>query len=559
MFKRETVFSHPRGMHIRAAAMLVQKAYEIQHNYDANIYIRNEIGREAPATALMAIHSLNLKPGEQITILASGKNVPEAIDCFIELLQSDLLPRNAAELEKIDDILEENVITADQIFDSIGSGLIVVNDKGIITLCNKMAEELTGFERQYLIGKNVFEVIEGIDLKVFITKNTQRVMEKRVIGKKTVKLILNAMSTNEGIVGYSIILDEILEENPIYAEDSFCLPRVPVNVVRARKVGRPNSDGSFDGIIGISDKFIAALDVAAKAAATASTVMIRGESGTGKEIVAQAIHRAGPRADRAFIKVNCPAIPANLMESELFGHEKGSFTGALYQKVGKFELADGGSIFLDEIGELTPDMQAKILRVLQEREFERVGGNKTIKVDVRILSATHRDLEDMVARGKFREDLYYRLNVVPILLPCLKERREDIPYLAEHFLENLCKQLKKPKKHFSKEVMRYFYNYDWPGNVRELSNAIERALNLTEDDIIQVWDLPHHITGNTPNRHQSLINFDAEGEMADFSEYEKQIIKKALERHKSFNAAGKVLGITHKTVAAKARKYGIVD
>ena len=195
---------------------------------------------------------------------------------------------------------------------------------------------------------------------------------------------------------------------------------------------------------------------------------------------------------------------------------------------------------------------------MQEREFERVGGNEVLKTDVRVVAATNRNLKEMVERDEFREDLYYRLNVVPIVLPSLRERKDDIPLLVEHFLEKLCRKLGKKEKTITKRAMGYLYNYDWPGNVRELENIIERMINLSDSDVIDIWDLPSHVTGKAMEKKASLINLDLDGELATYDEYDKAIIKTALKKYKSFNAAGKALGLTHKTVAAKARKYGLV-
>lgn len=317
-------------------------------------------------------------------------------------------------------------------------------------------------------------------------------------------------------------------------------------------------DEAFGALIGKSANYREALIVAAKAAETRSTVLIRGESGTGKELVAKAVHMASKRKNQPLIRINCPAIPVNLMESELFGHEKGSFTGAIYQKIGKFELAHEGTIILDEVGDLDNNMQAKLLRVLQEKEFERVGGTQTIKVDVRIIAATNRNLEKLVERGEFREDLYYRLNVIPINLPSLRERKQDIPELVQHFIKKLSLETGKYKKGIASQVLRYLVNYDWPGNIRELENVIERAINLSEHDIINMQDIPTNITGCKMRTDQSLINLKEDGSLASFDEYDKEIIKQALEKYNSFNAAGKALGITHKTVAAKARRFGLM-
>lgn len=560
MFQKDAVFTHPKGMHIRAAAMMVQKAYEIENTMGTSVYIRNQAGREVPATALMAIHSLNIKPGECITIVAKGPNANDAIECFEELLKRDLLPQNSAELEQVDDILEENMIKADKIFDSIGLGLIVTNIQGTIMQCNRIVEDLTGINKQHIIGNQIQEVIPGIDLSGGSFNRIRVRGSAKKDEQKIVSADVNPIFVEGEIAGYSIIFNQhAFRTGSTFSEQLSDYNRKTELSLKISQKETFKLDETFSNIIGRSEKLLAALGIAAKAAKTSSTILLQGESGTGKELVAEAIHRASSRSKGPFIKVNCPGIPANLMESELFGHERGAFTGAIYQKIGKFELANGGTMFLDEIGELDKSLQAKLLRVLQEREFERVGGNQVLKTDVRIIAATHRNLREMVSKGDFREDLYYRLNVVPIMLPSLRERKDDIPLLVEHFLEKLCKKLGLKNKIMSKRAIGYLYNYDWPGNVRELENIIERVINLTDSDVIDAWDLPQYITGKVIEKKQPLINLDMDGELATFDDYEKAIIKVALKKYKSFNAAGKVLGITHKTVAAKARRYGIVE
>jgi transcriptional regulator with GAF, ATPase, and Fis domain len=228
----------------------------------------------------------------------------------------------------------------------------------------------------------------------------------------------------------------------------------------------------------------AVLDGVKRVAPTSSTVLIQGETGTGKELIARAIHNISSRCGRPFIKLNCAAIPLDLLESELFGHEKGAFTGAIAQKLGRFELADKGTLFLDEVGDIPPSLQPKLLRILQEQEFERLGSSRTHQVDVRLVAATHRDLTAMVKNGEFRSDLYFRLNVFPVQLPPLRERREDIPALVEHFVEFLGRRVGRQIDHIPRETMLDLCSYDWPGNIRELQNLIERALILSEDGIL---------------------------------------------------------------------------
>jgi DNA-binding NtrC family response regulator len=279
-----------------------------------------------------------------------------------------------------------------------------------------------------------------------------------------------------------------------------------------------------------------------------STVLLRGESGTGKGLIAEAIHEYSPRAKDAFIVVNCAAYPEGLLQSELFGHEKGAFTGALRQRRGRFEQADRGTIFLDEIGDISPLTQLMLLRVLQERRFERLGGEKTIDVDVRVIAATNRDLKEAMRQGHFREDLYYRLNVIEMNLPPLRERREDIPLIANYFLKECLPQTAKKFVGFSQEAMALFMDYGWPGNARELKNAIERAVVLAKGEIIQVSDLPGKLRSTPPPAapvHSLLHN-------------ERQLIQRVLaECNWNKYQAAKLLGISRSTLYGKMKKFNL--
>jgi transcriptional regulator with GAF, ATPase, and Fis domain len=316
----------------------------------------------------------------------------------------------------------------------------------------------------------------------------------------------------------------------------------------------------FENFIGDSLPMSKVFRVIEKVADTDSTVLILGESGTGKELVARAIHYHSMRREKPLIPVNCGAIPEELLESELFGHEKGAFTNAIRTRIGRFEMAHGGTIFLDEVAEMSPHLQVKLLRVLQEQEFERLGGAKTIKCDVRILAATNKDLDRLVEDGSFREDLYYRLKVIPVSLPPLRERRSDIPLLAHHFLENMARNKKGHPIEISKEAMKALMNYDWPGNVRELENIIERLVILSEGDRITLEDLPEKIAQRMALGLDSDALIPEEGLSLTnaVSEYERQLIIHALEKADWVkNRAAKLLKMNRTTLVEKIKKQGI--
>ncbi|OGK82315.1 MAG: two-component system response regulator [Candidatus Rokubacteria bacterium GWC2_70_24] len=307
-----------------------------------------------------------------------------------------------------------------------------------------------------------------------------------------------------------------------------------------------------EGIIGDSGRMQEVLSLVRRVAPSDATVLIRGESGTGKELIARAIHHASPRAGGPLVAVNCAALPEGLLESELFGHEKGAFTGAAASRKGRFELADGGSIFLDEIGDLPLHLQVKLLRVLQERQFERVGGTRTIPVDVRVLAATHRNLEALVREGRFRDDLYYRINVVTLLLPPLRERREDLSPLIEHFLTRFAGKNGKTIRGLTREARDALLRYDYPGNVRELENLIERAVVLTRDEVIGKSDLPLTLDEQTAESDAPA------GLVAAVEGLERRMMRDALSRAGGVQTrAAELLGISERVLRYKLRKYGL--
>ena len=303
----------------------------------------------------------------------------------------------------------------------------------------------------------------------------------------------------------------------------------------------------FENIIAKSSKMQWVIEVIKIVAKSNATVSITGESGTGKELVARAIHSQSNRRNKTFVAVSCAALPESLLESELFGHEKGSFTGAYAQKKGKFEFANGGTLFLDEVGEMSANIQVHLLRVLEEKEFTRVGGNEPSKVDVRVISATNKDLRKAIEKQEFREDLYYRLNVVNIELPPLRERKEDVPLLAEHFLHKFAMENQKEITGFSPEAIEFVLDYDWPGNVRELENAIERAVILAKDSIITIGDLPQ----------ENLSPAYSTTSRRNLKEVEKGHIRNVLrETGYNYSEAARILGISRMTLYNKAKEYG---
>jgi two-component system NtrC family response regulator len=307
----------------------------------------------------------------------------------------------------------------------------------------------------------------------------------------------------------------------------------------------------IEGIIGESGRMLEVLSMVRRVAPSEATVLIRGESGTGKELIAKAIHFASPRASGPLVKVNCAALPETLLESELFGHEKGAFTGAVTSRQGRFELANNGTIFLDEIGDLPLHLQAKLLRVLQEREYERVGSSRSVKVNVRILTASHRPLEALIKAGQLREDLYYRLNVVMILIPPLRERRTDLTFLIDRFLQRFAEKNHKSIQGVTREARDILLRYDYPGNVRELENIIERAVVLTRDDVIGSGDLP--LTVQEP----TAVDEQGSNLTATVEAVERRMIRDALARSEGVQTrAAELLGISERALRYKLVKYG---
>ena len=318
----------------------------------------------------------------------------------------------------------------------------------------------------------------------------------------------------------------------------------------------------LEQLVGVSEPIKQVLDFVRKVADSDSTVMIQGESGTGKELVARMLHFNSLRRDRPLVPVNCGAIPENLLESELFGHEKGAFTGATHTRMGRFELANGGTIFLDEIGEMSLPLQVKLLRVLQERAFERVGGNRTIQVDVRIVAATNQDLESLVEEKRFRQDLFYRLHVIPIVIPPLRERRSDIPLLIDHFLARFNQTKHTAISGIDPDALRLLANYDWPGNIRELENMVERLVVLKKQGGLSVSDLPEKISRKqaAPELTEQFIRFSEDGInlSREVEQYEKHLIVEALRKANGVTTkAAQLLQLNRTTLVEKLKRRGV--
>lgn len=342
-----------------------------------------------------------------------------------------------------------------------------------------------------------------------------------------------------------LVIKRIIEKNNLRSELKFLKEQL-------------ESSNKLEGVITNSFKMKRIIDVASRVAASKASVLILGESGTGKEVLARAIHYASKRKDKLFVPVNCAALNENLLESELFGHEKGAFTGAEKMHKGRFEIADEGTIFLDEIGDLPMHLQVKLLRVLQEGQFERVGGANTIKVDVRVISATNKNIEDLIKEGKFREDLFYRLNVVNIQLPPLRERKEDISILISEFLKKYLKETDKTNLEFSKEALDLLMKYNYPGNIRELENIVHHSIVLSRNEIISTEDLPIGI--KTPGSEKDLDSCFEEGtSLTEKVELlERTLITSALKKTSgNQTAAAKLLGISERNLRYRLEKWGV--
>ena len=343
-----------------------------------------------------------------------------------------------------------------------------------------------------------------------------------------------------------------LEELKLAIDKALQYSGLAAEVERLR--GELNAEYDVQGIVASDPGMMAVLETVTKVAPTMATVMIYGESGTGKELIARAVHNLSERATKPFVSVSAGALPETLLKSELFGYEKGAFTGAVTPKPGRFEMANGGTLFLDEIGDISPATQVKLLRVLQERRFERLGGTRSIEVDVRVVAATNQDLQQLIADGSFREDLFYRLNVVPVSLPPLRQRAGDVPLLVAHFLE----KFNAGAKRMSPQALEALVKYPWPGNIRELENTIERIVILSHGDEIGVPDLPAEVRAGVSPADRPITGFSLPDDGVDLEEVELDLVRQALDRTGgSVPKSAKLLGLTAKTLEARMQRLGL--
>ncbi|MCY6958045.1 sigma 54-interacting transcriptional regulator [Clostridium brassicae] len=488
------------------------------------------------------VHSLEVFPKKVcVKVEEINKDIKQYLSESLNSLEGVISVREVGLLQQ-----EKNERKILATIDSVDEGIMAINNKLEVEIFNSYCEKIFRRKREDIIGTNINN---------FLSINAPMVTLLKT-GEKYDNVEINIKS-DEGNIHYLTTGRPVKDDN----NKTIGVVASIKDIAQALEIANVVSSteaGAFNDVIGNSFPMERAKKMCASVAKSNSTILLRGESGTGKEVFAKAIQKLSDRKDKKFVTINCAALPDNLIESELFGYEKGSFTGAnISGKEGLFKEADGGTLFLDEIGEVSLVLQAKLLRVLQEGVIRKIGSNKEEKVDVRIIAATNRNLEEMIKRKEFREDLYYRLNVIPIYIPPLRERLEDIPNLVSFFIYKLNKRLNKTISGAELDFINALMEYNWPGNVRELENVIERAMNLCCNNLLKLENLIINFKGYNKPSSQS---FDLDGEMKlkDVVEIcEKEAIIKALEKYKSCRKAAKVLGVSHTTIINKTKKYNI--
>ncbi|MDQ7094536.1 sigma 54-interacting transcriptional regulator [Desulfosporosinus sp. PR] len=479
------------------------------------------------------------------------KRSKRAATTVIEAQGANLMMHIIEEKEKLADIRRYKG-ELDAILNSVQEAIEVAGIDGKIKYVNPSFCRVTSIPAGQRIGNNIFEVSPSGALARSLRTHEPVFAHRALVGGTNVEVISNsAPIVVDGKMAGAVVVFQPLTDIYKLMEQLRASNQV-IYELQSRINQISTSSYTFDDLIGSHPEFECALDFARKAAKSNSTILITGESGTGKELFAHAIHGASLRWDKPFIKVNCAAIPETLLESEFFGHEKGAFTGASKTKLGKMELANGGTIFLDEIGDMNPYLQAKLLRVLQEMEFERVGGTQTIKVDVRVIAATNRNLLEMVKRGEFRDDLYYRLNVLELRLPPLRKHKEDIPAYVQSLILKFNRKFGKHVTGLTAQAEDMLMNYNWPGNIREIQNVLERAMVSVEGEIITHKHILNFITPQTINDHEPMVE-----KIIPLEELEKQMIQKALRQYgnsvEGKKEAAKVLKISLATLYNKLK------
>ncbi|MCF6095568.1 sigma 54-interacting transcriptional regulator [Thermovorax subterraneus] len=448
-------------------------------------------------------------------------------------------------------ILSEMINSIEIILNHVHEGIVIADRDGKVLYVNEANERITGLENSKILGKYVKDVAPESSIPEVIKTGKEKLgVKTRVNDRYVISNIvpIKDKESDELIGAISVFLDitelETLNARLMKAQEK----------INKLSLQLSSFIGNEEPIIGKNAKMQKAFSLALKAANVNSNVLIIGESGTGKEVVAKFIHEKGTRKNKPFVAVNCGAIPENLLESELFGYEAGAFTGASSKgKPGLFEQANGGTIFLDEIGDMPFALQVKLLRVLQEKEIMRVGGTQKIKLDVRVIAATNRDIETMVKEKKFREDLYYRLNVIKIDLPPLRERKEDLPLYISYFLNKLSSRLGKEKPKVTSSAMKLLLNYDYPGNIRELENILEKSLIIDDDGSITVEDLPEYLLKGNTYKYFDLLK----ERWPKLYEIEKSVIEESIRVFKNKTKVAEILGIPRSTLYRKIKEYGI--
>ncbi|MDZ7580539.1 MAG: sigma 54-interacting transcriptional regulator [Deltaproteobacteria bacterium] len=451
--------------------------------------------------------------------------------------------------------MKKRLALFEMIFDSIYNGVMVTDAEGYITHFNKPYGRFLGLDPDAQIGKHCTEVVENTRMHIVAKTGKPEINQAQWIrGQNMVVQRIPIKIDGKVIAVFGQVMFKDVKDVRKLAQ-TLSLLESKVKLYEEELMNLRSTRYTINSIVGRSQAIDALKAEAIRAAANPFPVLITGESGTGKELFAQAIHHAGPRKLYPFVRINCAAIPKDLIESELFGYEKGAFTGARADgKPGKFEIAHSGTVFLDEVGDMPIDMQPKLLRVLEDKEFERIGGNTVIRSDFRLITATNQDLDKMITGGRFRKDLFYRLNVIPIHIPPLRERRRDIIPIARHLLHNLAQEATLPQIKLAEKTEALLRSYDWPGNVREISNVLERALSALDGETIEPDHLPFYVTRKAEHSKKS--------ETASIKEVrariEKTAILRALEETKyNKSRAADTLGIHRTLLYKKMKKYGI--